>query len=145
MFAEPVINESIGVVERVEPNGIVASSGHTQKCGRNGGAAGAAFRAADIDIRNRIRKDVDKLDYRLGVNELERSFDVRVFHIKKTKFEFVHRQIIEILVFPACADDDRISFRRKIERTLIDTRIECRDRQNVDRVLFYECVHDKSV
>ena len=32
--------------------------------------------------------------------------------------------------------DDRIMLRRKSKRTLVDPRIECRDRQDVDRVLF---------
>ena len=76
---------------------------------------------------------------------LKRAWIVRIMHVKKSHLQLIALKVFKVSVLPASADYYRIALRRKIERTFVDTRVECRDRQNVDRVLFYSVVDEKSL
>ena len=68
----------------------------------------------------------------------ECALDPRIFNVREAQFELVAIVVLKEFVLSVCADDNGISFIRKIKRELIEFRIESRNCQDVDGVFLYE-------
>ena len=141
LFAQPVIDENIWVIEGVEPDGIIASAGHSEECCGDCGTSGLAFRAADIKIGHFVREPANELDYRHGMRGLESTDNTRIFDIVECDIKFVALIVLEIFVFPVGADYDRISFLGQVKWKLEKLWVKSRYGKYVECVFLHFCVH----